>query len=366
MKHQVEFGLLTEHQESGREIIRLATLAESLGYGSYWVAEDPFYRGPYVTAATIAAHTKTMKIGTAVTNPLTRHPVVMAQEWAALDDFSEGRAVLGISAGGSILSEMFSLPRKKPLTMVKEAVEIIERLIAGEAVEYDGEVFQLSSLKNVDGWPHNTAPRLTIPSYRQKIPIYLGAQGPKSLQYCGEHLDGLIIAGGASVNEIALANLRKNIRIGANKSGRDVREVELPWLMTLYISDDDEMARRDSKQYIANKLVNEVSLVEALGRRLDLMCEQWGLETSYIDELVGRVKKGGNPVDLVTDEVVDSFIVSGSPERCKEQIKTLVERGITEFVLTDMTPYIKPLDCQAYDIEPSMKLFADKVIPEFL
>ena len=99
---------------------------------------------------------------------------------------------------------------------------------------------------------------------------------------------------------------------------------------------------------------------------MDVSCEQMGLEISFVEEFVDYVSKGGNPVDLVTDAIVDSFVVSGSPDRCKEQIKTLVERGVTGFVLSDMTPYAKSSGCKAYDIEPSMKLFAEKVMPEFL
>ena len=183
MSKKIDFGFCTQHRKKGSEIIELAKLAEDLGFGSFWYPEDPYFRGPFVTIATIAAHTKKLMIGTCIMNVFMRHPVSIAQEWAALDEYSEGRAILGISAGGSMwLKDQLNLPWKKPLTAVRETVDIFEPLIAGESVEYEGDVFTITKSKNPH--PMFLGVKLGFTLLRPKIPTHLGAEGPKSIQFC--------------------------------------------------------------------------------------------------------------------------------------------------------------------------------------
>ena len=94
-----DFGLAVSLKDTGKEMIRLARLAEDLGYGTYWASEDPCIRGTFTSMATIAAHTKKMRIGSCLLTAPMRHPVSLAMEMSALDDYSEGRAVLGLGVG---------------------------------------------------------------------------------------------------------------------------------------------------------------------------------------------------------------------------------------------------------------------------
>lgn len=360
MRKKIDFGLLTQHQEKGSEIIRLAKLAESLGFGTYWVPEDPYYRGSFVTAGTIAAHTTTMRISTSVINPFLRHPVAIAQEWAALDDYSEGRAMLGIASGGAFfLRDQLNLPWKKPLTAVRETVDIFEQLIAGETANYDGEIFQVSSLKQ--STVHGSQVKLSIPPFRSKIPIHVGASGPKLLQYCGERLDGLIMPGLRSVSDASLSYTKENLGIGAARSGRDVNDIDISWLMTLSISENDQEAREHIKPFIAAYLVD---VFDSGGG--DILESRDGLAVSYLEQLSNYAKAGGNPADLITDDILDDYTVSGCPERCKEQIARLIEKGINSFVLVDFTNYGRKYGGVTFDVESMMKLLSEKVMPEFL
>ena len=361
MSKKIDFGFLTQHQEKGSEIIRLAKLAEDIGFGGYWVPEDPYYRGSFVTAATIAAHTTKMMIGTSVINPFLRHPVAIAQEWAALDDYSEGRAILGIAAGASVfLKDQLNLPWKKPLTAVRETVDIFEKLIAGEAVSYEGELFNVSNLKMA---MESFSPKvkLSIPTYKSKIPIHLGAGGPKFLQFCGERLDGMILPGGGPVNPESMRFIDDNLKIGAAKTGRDVNDIDITLLMNLSISENDQEARNRMKQYIALMMpsfLGDLGLAESYEKR------GW-FSTSFLKELKEASIQGEDPADLITDEILDEYVVSGSPERCKELIARMIEMGINRFVLVDYSNYMAPYGID-FDVETSMRLFAEKVMPEFL
>src|ERR1700688_220370 len=98
MAHKVrEFGVGFESPRA-REFIALAKRAEETGFGTFWVPEDPFYRGAFTLASAVACGTSTIKVGIGVLNPYTRHPALTAMEFAALDEVSGGRAILGIGA----------------------------------------------------------------------------------------------------------------------------------------------------------------------------------------------------------------------------------------------------------------------------
>ena len=69
----------------------------------------------------------------------------------------------------------------------------------------------------------------------------------------------------------------------------------------------------------------------------------------------------GNPLDLITDDVIDRYAIAGSPERCKERIARLVDAGVNSFILIDHSNYGAVID-----IESTMRVFQEKIMPEFL
>ncbi|MDC0003463.1 LLM class flavin-dependent oxidoreductase [Porticoccaceae bacterium] len=337
-----EFGFSSKSRETGREIKKLGKLADDLGYGTYWVSEDPFYRGPFTSMATIAAHTKNIRVGTNVINPVIRHPVSIAMEMAALDDVSEGRAVLGLAAGGkSWLQDKLNLSTQKPLTTLKETIDIFQPLIRGETVSYEGDRFNIADVK------------LIIPPYRPKLPLYLGARSPKSLQLCGEKCDGLVIGRGAMLTPEYLSYMIENLKIGAEKSGRDISDLDITLMMTLSLSDNDREARDRVKREI---LKSQLQILEFGAVKFTGV-----LPDAFYEKLKASVDGVGNPLDLITDDIIDSYAIAGDPERCKESIAKSVEAGINSFILVDPWNYGVPVD-----IESLMRTFQEKVMSEFL
>ena len=360
MSKKIDFGICTQDRKKGSEIISLARLAEDLGFGSFWYPEDPYMRGPFVTIATIAAHTKKLMIGTCVMNVFMRHPVSIAQEWAALDEYSEGRTILGVSAGGdSWLKDQLNLPWKKPLTAVRETVDIFEKLIAGEAVRYEGDIFKVS------GAEHQADPllpkvELCFTPFRSKIPIHLGASGPKNLQFCGERLDGLLMAGGAYVSSNALDFINDNLKIGAARTGRNIGDIDITIPFALSISENDQGARDQMRPMVAANLIRMYA--SGFGEAHE---KRGCLPVTFLKELKEASLRGEDPADLITDDILDDYSVSGSPERCKELIARMIKKGINRFVILDLEEGAK-LQGIDFDMETSMRLFAEKVMPEFL
>lgn len=340
-----EFSFSTEHQVSGREMIRLAKLAEDLGYGTFWVPEDPFYRGPFTSMATIAAHTTNMRVGSIVINPRIRHPVSIAMEMSALDDYSEGRAILGLSPGAMWLNQLNIASQKQPLTTLRESIDIIQPLIRGETVHHESDLFTVSDVT------------LTIPPHRPNIPLYMGVRGPKSLQLCGERGDGLLLALTLPITTTNLSYTLENLKIGAARSGRDLSDLDITWMMTLSMSDNDREARDRVKPLVLRTLL--ANLENGGGYKF----ENSEIPPSFYADLQKAVDGAGDPMDLITDDIIDRYAIAGSPARCKEGIARLVDAGINSFILTDYSNYGMP---EPMDIETAMRDCQEHLMSEFL
>ena len=156
-------------------------IAEELGYehattGEAWGASAI----PFLTL--IAASTSRITLGTSILNCFSRSPAVFAQEFALLDQISSGRTVFGLgSSGANVIEHFHGVPFEKPLRRIRETVEIFDMLIAGERLEYDGEIFKL-----------NRGFQLDAAQPRPKIPVWIAALTPASIRQTGQIADGVI------------------------------------------------------------------------------------------------------------------------------------------------------------------------------
>ena len=82
----------------------------------------------------VALHTRTLQVGTMVTDPYTRHPALTAMAIATLDEIAGGRAILGLGAGVAGFSEM-QLARQKPAQAMRETVTVVRELLRGNTVD---------------------------------------------------------------------------------------------------------------------------------------------------------------------------------------------------------------------------------------
>src|SRR2546430_15734980 len=115
-------------------MIQLAKLSEELGFTHIWVGDSHLiWREAYVNVAAVALNTSKVKIGTGVTNPLTRHPSVVASAYAALEEYSPGRMIVGIGLGDSSVETMGIKPAK--LSYFSKTMEPMPELLSGKEVQ---------------------------------------------------------------------------------------------------------------------------------------------------------------------------------------------------------------------------------------
>lgn len=171
-----------------RAITTVLREAEAIGYDSLWTAEA--YGSDSLTPiAYYAAHTKRMRLGTAVTQIPARTPASTAMTAMTLDHLSQGRFILGLGPSGPQVSEgWYGRPYHRPLAGTREYVEIVRAVMARDKpVSFEGEHYRLPA----DGGTGLGKPlRSSLRPFRPDLPIYLGAEGPKNVEQTAAIADG--------------------------------------------------------------------------------------------------------------------------------------------------------------------------------
>jgi probable F420-dependent oxidoreductase len=292
--------------ESLAEIVEVSQQAEAAGAEVVWAPE--MHRSATVTAAAVAAGTTTSGVGTAIALAFTRSPMVMALEAMDLDEMSGGRFILGLGTGVQRVNEDWHNARwGKPVAHLRETVNIIRTFIAscttGEPLDIDGEYEHLR-IKGYQRSYHRE---------RDAIPIYLAGVGPVMLKLAGEIAEGWIsheLCSPSFVN----GQVMPSIAEGLERGERQRSDIDLVVSACAAVDSDREKARR-----LAAGVVGFYATVRTYADFFSFhgFAEQ---QQAIIDEFRaggGVAQKLG---DLVPDEMVSAFTISGNPDDIREAL----------------------------------------------
>jgi len=314
-----------------REIVRWAQLAESLGFDDLWYCEDLFQRDAWVVLTAVAAATRRIRVGTCIVNPFSSSPVEIAMRAASLQEFSDGRFVLGIGPGDPPVLDWAGLRQRRPLSGLREAVDLIRRLLRGEDAALEGTVFR--------GWTDKARLTFRVPS--EPIPIYIGGQGPKILEYMGEAGDGgLPIVFPPEVIE----TVAERVRAGAARAGRSLDDFDLAACVWWSIGETPAEAQEALRPLIAcyGPSLREETLAPI------------GLSPADFDAIRSALDAREMPRarTLVLPEMF-RLAIAGDPAQLTERVRWLAARGATQI---NIGP---PL---GLDKEGALRLTAERVI----
>jgi F420-dependent oxidoreductase-like protein len=166
--------------------------AEAAGFDSVWTAEA-WGADAVVPAAWIAAQTSRIRVGTGIMQLPGRSPANTAMTAMTLDQLSGGRFILGLGTSGpQVVEGWHGVPFDKPLTWMREYVEIVRRILARERpLEFSGERYRIPY--RGPGATGLGKPLKSILHGRRDIPIYVGAMAPKSQAQAAEIAEGLLL-----------------------------------------------------------------------------------------------------------------------------------------------------------------------------
>lgn len=306
----------------------LAALAESLGFDGVSVFSDLLYQPAIVALLEMANATSTIRLGCACWNPFTMHPYEIANQAAALDAVSGGRAYVGL-ARGSWLADIGVEP-SRPLAQLADAAGFIDALLAGEGAGFPGEHFAL-------------AEGVTLVTPSRRLPLLIGSWGPRGAALAGAVADEIKLGGCANADMIAVT--RSRLAVGAEAVGRSASDVGIVLGAVTVVDRSRSVARAAARR--------EVAMYLDVVAELDPTVE---LPEGLLDQLRERLRDGDEDAGrLVPDDVLDRFAFSGDPDDIAAHAQRLIDAGVDRIEFG--TPH-------GIDEAEGIRLLGEAVLPQ--
>jgi 5,10-methylenetetrahydromethanopterin reductase len=313
-----EFGLRLSGSLDPRHCVDLAVAAEKAGFASVWFAENPFQRGVLATAGACAMATGGMRIGVGVVNPYTRHPVQIAMDFAALDELSGGRAVLGIGSGIAPPIARMRIVNDRPVAAVREAIAVIRALLAGETLTANGKIFAL------DGACLDFRPS------RSDLPLYMAAGSERALRVCGEIADGFIVSN--LTPPCLTARMTAIVAEAAAEAGRPMPRVVQ--YAPCAVGTDGNAARCAVKRTIGETLTLLWPASDQWPQRREAVVAESGIPRPEFVAALARLRRGEDAATVLDERYVTAFAIGGTPDECRQQAARYRAAGVDELALS--------------------------------
>jgi 5,10-methylenetetrahydromethanopterin reductase len=252
----------------------------------------------YTAMLLAALHTQRLQIGPGVTNLSTRHATVTANAMTALDEISDGRALLGLGAGWSAVLAAGGRPAK--LAEIKEGLHQLRGLFEGVSVSVGEQEVRLATA-------------------RRQIPIYLAAAQPGMLRLAGETADGVILMGAAEPEfcEWQLGFIRE----GLEKAGRKRSDLVVDLQVTMSIAEETERAIADVRAWATSQAATFVDWKQVPPSYERFRPEFEKAARSY--HLVDHLSLHAEHKESVTDEFTRMVAVAGDEAHCVDRLREL-------------------------------------------
>ena len=276
----------------------LSAQAEKNGFEAVWVPEGGG-RDSLTSLATIAMKTEKVKLGTGILPIFARTPTNTAMGAAGMAAVSDGRFMLGLGVGHApTVESRDGIPFKAPMTRMRETIQIIKALLAGEEVNFTGKQFKLTGASMGAATP------------KTKVPIYIAALGPQMLEMVGELADGVLM------NWTAVDYLQEaigHIKLGAEKAGRDPNEIDIAGYVRVAVGDDVSVSRDSLRYQVARYASNPFyrNFFAETGFDKEMSAAAAALADAKLDKAA----------DSITVEMQDQVAVVGTVEECRAALE---------------------------------------------
>ncbi len=318
-------ALYLQDAHSLQDGIKYAQYAEAHGFEAVWQAESRLVRDAIVPMAAFAATTTRIKIGSGVINNWTRNIGLLAATFLTLDDLAPNRIICGIGAWWDPLAANVGIERRKPLTAMRETIDVLRRLLAMENVTFDGEFHKVKGIE-LDVVHGRREPR--------NVPVFIGATGMKMMEMTGEIADGVVLnyCVPPEYNDDAMEQLAA----GAKRAGRTMDEIDRPQLIVCSVHDDRATAIKGAKRLLTQYLAQQPHIAKASGVSADIVGKVqsilgWPATKEQVEEAM----------QFVPDEFVLKISATGTPADVRARVQQYVDRGCTCPILYPMgDPYL--------------------------
>ncbi|TLX66557.1 MAG: LLM class flavin-dependent oxidoreductase [Thaumarchaeota archaeon] len=281
------------------EILKCSKILSKYSPDSIWIPETWGMEGTSMLTA-VSQIVKNSKIGSSIINIYSRTPSLIAMGAATLDTLSNGRLILGLGTSSEpIVQEWHGLEFSQPIQRMREYVEIIRLIISGNKANYYGKLFHIKNFT------------LLIKPPRKKIPIYLAAINQKMVELTWDIADGVIFY------LRPISELQDTIQKMQSK-----RKIDVTSQFITCISENEEQAIERAKKTLAfyvsvGKIYREFLAKNGFAKEIHDIYDEYkksGLRTNY---------------KLVSNNLLDSLTICGTPEDCKKKLGKFVKTGVS-------------------------------------
>jgi 5,10-methylenetetrahydromethanopterin reductase len=261
----------------------------------------------------LLASTQTIKVAPAPLSPYSRYPIISAMSIATMEEFAPGRVIASPGTGNAAALKEAGIESPRPLKTMREYVDILRRLLRGDTVHFQGDMFQVNGAKM--GFVPSTP-----------IPLYLTAVRPKMLQLGGEIGDGVLLSAGCAPGYIA--QCVDEIRKGAEKAEKSLTDRDVAGFVTASVADNPGEAMEANKLFLAYIFRNthHAENIRLGGGKID----QEGLAAAVAKRDWEAAKK------FISDEVVHAHSVAGTAAECRRQLESFIRGGLNLPILLPM------------------------------
>ncbi len=294
------------------DVVSWAAQAERRGLDSVWLHDSYFERDAVSYAAAIAVQVPRMQIALGAVNPLTRHPAVLAMTGSSLDAMAPGRMVLTLGTGLPLrLAQMgIDYDPDAAIAGVEQAIGELRTLWRGDRLPAPA-----------DGIPE-LAPMFP-PAHH--IPIYVAGYRRAFHELAGRAADGYLARPAESVAALQVGAER--IGASARAAGRDPDDIAVAgYLLTLV-----DASRREA----LNRAKREPFVIYMMSVQSDVAMRRAGLDPEVKHRVAAawRAEDYHRAAELIPDELLDAFVLCGTPDEIAARVEDYREAGMTRPLL---------------------------------
>jgi len=296
------------------EAVARAKHAEELGFEAIFFADSQMNNvDPFQAMALCAINTKNLRFGTAVTNIVYRDSSIIANSFATLNEISEGRAIVGLGTGDG---PVYSLGRTATkLADFEKGLHLTRDLLHDRGVD-------------VPKAKERAGGNVKLKAGRRPVPIYISAEGPKTLRVAGRACDGVILGTGFDLDVLEWAQAR--IAEGAKEASRPSSDIDIMPAGMIVVDDNGDRARKRVRSRMANRAHHNFRFTMETVPEKEVEGVQRFMDAFDISK---PIEERIDP-DLVTDYLLERFTIAGTPQECIAKVKRLEAEGIRRVLLT--------------------------------
>jgi len=283
---------------SVNQVLECSKIISGTNIDSIWIPET-WGMENFSMLSAVSGKTTTQKIGSSIINIYSRSPSTIAMGAMTVDSISKGRLILGLGTSSMpIVEDFHGANFEKPVQRMKEYVEIIRLILSGKPINYSGKIFNLKNFTSL------------IKPQRNNIPIYLAAINQKMVDLTWSIGDGVIFylrPLDEMKQTISKMQAKKNIDVACQ-------------IITCISEDSDDAILRAKKT---------LAFYISVGKIYREFLENNGFKNET-NNIFNEFKKSGfkSNHELVTDSMLDSLCISGTPEECKNKLQNFIDTGI--------------------------------------